>query len=140
MFNFGIYGFVNQQVPLYVNLEGSLIIPTIGEVQVAGYTLREAKERVIAKAKKRYYSSDISLTLTTPRTFLVKVTGMSQGVYEVSSVIRPTSILAKLYYDTLNVSKYKYMKQNAREFYVPEFSLRNIELIRKDGTTARVDI
>ena len=140
LFNFGIFGYINQQVPVYVLPEGVVVIPTVGEVYVNGLTLRQAKEKVIAATKKRYYSSDVSFTLTMPRIFIVKVSGMVQSSYEVNSVTRPSEILKRLYFDTTNVSRAAYNKNNEREIFVPQFSLRNIELIRKNGTTVKIDI
>ena len=140
LFNFGIYGYINQQVPVYVLPEGVVVIPTVGEVYVNGLTLREAKEKVVAATKKRYYSSDVSFALTSPRIFIVKVSGMVQSSYEVNSVTRPSEILKRLYFDTTNVSRASYEKSNEREVFVPQISLRNIELIRKNGSTVKVDI
>ena len=34
LFVFGLYGYVNQQLQLYVNPEGSVIIPTVGEIKI----------------------------------------------------------------------------------------------------------
>jgi polysaccharide export outer membrane protein len=140
LFNFGIFGYINQQVPIYVLPEGVVVIPTVGEVYVNGLTLRQAKEKVVAATKKRYYSSDVSFTLTMPRIFIVKVTGMVQSSYEVNSVTRPSEILKRLYFDTTNVSRASYNKNNEREIFSPQISLRNIELIRKNGTVVKVDI
>jgi protein involved in polysaccharide export with SLBB domain len=44
LFTLGLYGYINQQVPVVVSPEGSIIIPTVGEVKVSGVTLNEAKE------------------------------------------------------------------------------------------------
>ncbi len=140
LFSLGIYGFVNQQVPIYVNLEGSLIVPTIGEIKIGGLNLREAKEKVIKAVKKRYYSSDVSFTLSTPRSFLIRVAGMTQGTFEVNSVTRATQILSRLFFDTLNIYKREYFVRNKREYQVPEMSLRNIELHHKNGTILRIDL
>ena len=140
LFNFGIYGYLNQQVPIYVLPEGVVVIPTVGEVDVNGVTLREAKRRVVAATKKRYYSSDVSFTLTMPRIFIVKITGMVQSSYEVNSVTRPSEVLKRLFFDTTNVSRLTYEKQNERELLVPQISLRNLEIIHKNGTKSKVDI
>lgn len=140
LFTLGLYGFVNQQIPLAVSPEGSVVIPTVGEVKVSGYTLKEAKERVLAAVKKRYYSSDVSFTLNTPRTFLIKVSGLTQGSFEVSPVTRVSEILKVLIFDTLNTSRVFYEKTNEKEFFNAQISMRNIELIRKDGTVKHVDI
>jgi len=140
LFTLGLYGYVNQQVPVVVSPEGSIIIPTIGEVKVNGLTLADAKERVVTAVKKRYYSSDVSFTLNTPRTFLIKVSGLTQGTFEVSPVTRVSEILKVLIFDTLNTSRVFYEKTNQREFLNTQISLRNIELSRKDGSVVKVDV
>ncbi|MBK6504210.1 MAG: SLBB domain-containing protein [Ignavibacteria bacterium] len=140
LFTLGIYGYITQQIPLVVSPEGSVIIPTVGEVNVNGVTLAEAKSRVITAVKRRYYSSDVSFTLNSPRTFLVKISGLTQGTFEVSPVTRVSEILKVLLVDTLNTSKVYYEKSNDREFFNTQISLRNIELQRKNGTVKKVDI
>ena len=140
MFTLGLYGYINQQIPIVVSPEGSIIIPTVGEVKVSGLPLSEAKERVVVAVKKRYYSSDVSFTLNTPRTFLIKVSGLTQGTFEVSPVTRVSEILKVLIFDTLNTSRVFYEKTNQREFLNTQISLRNIELSRKDGSVVNVDI
>lgn len=140
LFTLGLYGYINQQVPLVVSPEGSVVIPTVGEVKVSEMSLTEAKSKVISAVKRRYYSSDVSFTLNTPRTFLIKVTGLTQGNFEVSPVTRVSEILKVLVFDTLNTSRVFYEKANEREFLKTQISLRNIELIRKDGSVKNVDI
>lgn len=140
LFTLGLYGFINQQVPLYVSPEGTVVIPTVGEVKVADITLAEARSRVVAAVKKRYYSSDVSFTLTMPRTFIVKVTGLTQGSFQATSTMRTSDIIKKVFYDTTNVSRYIYHADNTREQFVTQPSLRNIELIRKNGSKLSVDI
>jgi polysaccharide biosynthesis/export protein len=140
LFTLGIYGYINQQIPLSISPEGTVIIPTVGEIDLNGLRLREAKEKVVSAVKQRYYSSDVSFTLNTPRTFLVKVSGLTQGTFEVSPVTRVSEILKLLIFDTLNTSRVFYEKTNEREFFNSQISLRNIELFRKDGSVKHVDI
>lgn len=140
LFTLGLYGYINQQIPLAVSPEGTIVIPTVGEVNVNGLSLYDAKEKVVRAVKKRYYSSDASFTLNTPRTFLIKVSGLTQGTFEVSPVTRVSEILKILIFDTLNTSRVFYEKTNEREFFNSQISLRNIELFRKDGTVKHVDI
>ncbi|HMS65796.1 MAG TPA: SLBB domain-containing protein [Ignavibacteria bacterium] len=140
LFTLGIYGFVNQMIPISVSPEGLIIVPTIGAVDVSGLTINEAKQKVVTAVKNRYYSSDVSFSLNTPRTFLIKVSGLTQGTFEVSPVTRVSEILKQLIFDTLNTSRVFYEKTNEREFFNTQISLRNIELLRKDGTIINVDI
>lgn len=140
LFTLGLYGFINQQVPLYVSLEGSVVIPTVGEISVSDMTLKEAKEKVIKAVKKRYYSSDVSFTLTQPRTFLIKVNGLSQGIYEVSPVMRVSDLMSRVFYDTTNVTSVYNKKFNQAEFFQTQTSMRNIQLTRKNGSVVKVDL
>ncbi|MBS1492497.1 MAG: SLBB domain-containing protein [Bacteroidetes bacterium] len=140
LFSLGLYGFVNQQIPLYVSLEGSVIIPTVGEIQVANMSLKEAKEKVVKAVKKRYYSSDVSFTLTQPRTFLVKVNGLSQGIYEVSPVMRVSDLVSRVFYDTTNVTSVYNKRINQVDYFQTQTSMRNISLTRKDGSVLKVDL
>ncbi len=146
IFSLGIYGYINQQIPVAVSLEGTIIIPTVGEINVNGITLAEAKRKVTSAVKKRYYSSDVSFTLTTPRNFVIKVSGLNQGNFQVSAVTRVLSLLNNLVLDTLNISKNTNRKFTDNKNKIPEdifqiqMSLRNIELVRKNGRVEKVDI
>lgn len=140
MFNLGIFGYMNQTIPLVVTLEGSLVIPTVGEVKVNGLTLSDAKRKVVSAVKKRYYSSDVSLTLSMPRTFLVTVYSSIQSKMDVTPLTRASEIVSRVYYDTLDVSKISYKFNNEKNEFVPQMSLRNIEIIHKNGTTDIADL
>lgn len=137
LFSLGLYGYVNQIIPISVSLEGSVVIPTIGEIKIDGMTLKKAKEKVISAVKKRYYSSDVSFTLSQPRKFLIHVSGLTQGPYPVTSLTRASQLIATIVFDTLNVS----LKQDYPKMVeTSKFSLRNIELKRKDGSIVRIDL
>ena len=141
LFNLGIYGYINQQVPIYVSPEGTVIIPTVGEIDISDLTLNEARSKVVSKVKERYYSSDVSFTLAQPRLFLVKVSGLTQGTFKVYPISRPSDLLKRLFFDTTNVSRFVYEETNLqREVLTTQLSLRNIELIRKNGKVLKVDI
>lgn len=60
---------------LTVTPEGTLIIPTVGEVRVTDLTLGEAKKKVIEEIKKKYITGSPSVTLISPRSITVTVTG-----------------------------------------------------------------
>lgn len=135
IFSLGIWGILNQPLPLSVSPEGSLIIPSVGEVSIAGLTLAEAKTKVIEKVKKRYISADISLTLVSPRKFMVTVTGVGQGIYPTSAVLRASAIIAFVINDSVSL-----MKSGTSLGEKGSFSTRNIILTRKNGQTIRVDL
>lgn len=140
VFSLGIYGFLNQQLPITVNVEGSVLIPTIGEIKIDGLTLKDAKNKVISAVKKRYYSSDVSFTLVTPKTFLVTVSSIIQKQIEVNSTNRVSDLITYVYYDTVNVQRALYSFSNSSEFFKPTISMRNIEVVHKDGSISDVDL
>lgn len=137
IFSLGLYGYLNQVLPLTVSIEGTIIIPTVGEIRVNDLTLSEAKEKVIKAVKKRYFSSDVSFTLSQPRTFLIQVSGLTQGTYAVTSLSRPSQLLSSILFDTTN-AQHKY--DNSKMTIEMKYSLRNMEIKRKDGSVVRVDI
>lgn len=140
IFSLGIYGYLNQQIPIAVNIEGSVVIPTIGEIKVDGLSLKSTKTKVINAVKKRYYSSDISFTLMTPKTFLVTVSSILQKKFEVNATNRVSDIINKVFYDTIDVSRAQFTLNNKPEFFLQNLSLRNIEILHKDGTMTIVDL
>ena len=135
IFALGVWGIVNQPLPVAVSPEGSIIIPSVGEVMVNGLTLNETKKKVIAAVKKRYISAVISLTLISPRRFLITVSGVGQGTYPVSAIMRASTIIAFILSDSVSLSK---SGTSPGERY--NFSFRNIKLKRKNGEVQRVDL
>jgi protein involved in polysaccharide export with SLBB domain len=106
---------------LTVTPEGSLIVPTVGEVKVADMSLAQAKNKVIGEIKKKYLSGDPSVTLISPRKILVTVNG---------AVPTPGRI-------TLLATD---RVESAVRAFGAAVTNRNIILKRKDGTQQRVDI
>lgn len=144
VFTLGIYGYINQSIPLIVNPEGSVVIPTVGEVYVNGSNLTEAKKNVVEKVKKRYKATDVSFSLTSPRVFLVSINGLVQGKYQATSLTRASEMLKYILYDTTNITRvyYEQMMEERIENAVlkTQISVRNISLVRKDGSVKKVDL
>jgi polysaccharide export outer membrane protein len=135
VFSLGIWGVLNQAIPLVVSPEGSLIIPSVGEVNISGMTLALAKESVIAKVKHRFIAGDITLTLISPRKFTVTVTGVGQGSYPMSAVMRASRLIAFVMSDSLSL-----MRSGTSPGERTRFSVRNITLTRKNGEKYRIDL
>lgn len=144
LFLLGIYGYTNQQMQLYVNPEGSIVIPYVGEIYLHGLTLKKAKELVYERVKKRYHSSEVSFNLLAPRTFLVSLTGLVQGKFEATPLTRASELIKYIVFDTMNVSRtyYENMMKQSKEpnLLRTTMSVRNITLHRKDGTVLKVDL
>jgi polysaccharide biosynthesis/export protein len=138
---------ISLQLP--VTPEGSVIIPTVGEVSVSGLHLDEAKKRVLSEIRKKYISGIISFTLLTPRIFTVRVTG--SGFLENTVYVQATERAQ----DAISMAKSKsdellkamsltnagsnLSKEEAQNLWV-EGSLRKIKIRHKDGTESTADI
>ena len=112
---------------LTVSPEGTLIIPTIGEVQIADLTLAKAKEKILSEARKKYLTADITATLVKPRPIIVTVAGsvLKPGLYTLNAVDRVHRAIEEA---------------NKPSQAPPEMSMRNIVLKHKDGSIDRVDL
>ncbi len=79
-----------------VTVEGTVIIPTVGEVKVSGLTLSEAKGKMIQKIKSKYIASEITTTLIAPRSFNITITGygVKEGNYKARAIDRVSNAIA----------------------------------------------
>jgi polysaccharide biosynthesis/export protein len=160
IFQLGLWGPFSVTYPVTVTPEGTIIIPTVGEVAVAGMKLSEAKIRVMQKIRTKYTSGDVTFTLLKPRSIIVTLRGsvVRQGQYVVTVVDRVEKLLSlgaaaepsptKLTVSTWMQSSPDALKEeNAKAAKAAQVgenteraSMRNILLMRKNGDTVRVDI
>ena len=132
-----------------VTPEGLLVIPTVGEVAVAGEALAAVKKNVQEAVRRKYNSNDIGVHLYSMRAFRVTVVGAvaTPGTYTVSPVDRVDRVVALADFD----AEAKALKQQADKENTPGFfqieekpptpiSLRNIKLRRASGDTLAVDL
>jgi protein involved in polysaccharide export with SLBB domain len=169
--NVGLWGPLSVSLPLtsaplVVTPEGTLIVPTVGEIRVAGLSLADVKERVSREVKKKYLDCDVTVTLLSPRTFLVNVSGvgLNQDTYVASAVERVDKLVTEaIRMHTLSsatasqamptvkgqgIEKESLVKEtptseakrNELKEPAKELSTRNILLRRRDGKSYRVDI
>ncbi len=158
-FTIGIWGAMGITYPISVNPEGSLIIPTVGIVNVSELKLSEVKKRVTDKIEQKYLNSDVSVTLTAPRTFLVQVSGVvaSPSTYKVTSVDRADKAIILSNVTTLSAANTLLInpsRENERELALDlqkldpnkisdiykRVSTRKVILYRKDGTNVNIDL
>ncbi|MGH7599562.1 MAG: SLBB domain-containing protein, partial [bacterium] len=133
-----------------VTPEGSLLIPTVGELSVAGSTLAEAKEKIREAVRKKYTAGEISVNLVSLRTFKVTVAGAvaNPGAYTVSPVDRVDRVvyLANLAATPPAQAVEKNLEPAPAGFRAaetkpaPAISLRNIKLYRRNKDTLDVDL
>lgn len=139
-----IWGEIPLSYTTMVTPEGSVLVPTVGEISVREKTLREVKDLIGKEAAKRYTKAPVTVTLLAPRTFNVHVAGVvsAPGAYEVSPIDRADKAmyLANLVPDTKKAAS-AFDESNKIVSYTaeppeekPPFSMRNILLLRGKDT------
>lgn len=147
-----------SEVPLTFNTlvtaEGTLIIPTVGEIHVAGHSLKELKEVVAREVRRKYAKGEVGATLVSPRSFVVKVAGIvsNPGAYVVTSADRVdraiylANLLSITRVQQPNPLKLIEKEKSQAPFQTEEEqperqpSLRNIKVYRGNGDTVNVDL
>ncbi|MBI1804260.1 MAG: SLBB domain-containing protein [Ignavibacteriae bacterium] len=121
---------------LPVTPEGTLIIPTVGEVIVSDLTLAKAKEKILGEARKKYLRVEITATLIKPRPVIVNIVGnvLNPGTYTLNAVDRVHKAIELA--NTLKRTQPEADLQTVKE----DMSTRNIVLRHRDGTQERVDL
>ncbi len=130
--NVGMWGPTPISLNLSVNPEGTLIIPTYGELKIGGMTLADAKAYARKKLGEQFRKSDITLTLIYPRTFYVVVAG------RVKTPARYTSNAFDRVDRVFTLSNLPLNSSDTSR--PPDFSLRRIKLIHSNGTSENVDL
>jgi len=94
-FTISIAGGIEEQFQAIVGADGSIVLPYITAVKVAGKTLAEAKADINSALGKVIRESDLTVSLTSARMFIVNVVGMVNlpGNQTVSAVHRVFSAI-----------------------------------------------
>lgn len=135
---------------LTVTPEGTLIVPTVGEVRITDLTLSEAKKKVITEIKKKYLTGNPSVTLLSPRQILITVTGAVPfpGKYLLYATDRIDNAIAmanKKPKDVIPETKEINLGKEIRKDIATQFdensqTKRNIRVTRHTGDIIRADI
>ena len=154
------WGVPPTQYTVPVTPEGTLLIPTVGEVPVAGMTLTAAKKRVTEAVEKRYLRGSFSMTLIRPRALIVNLQGAvtKPGMYLASPIDRVEKIIISGASDIrtpnttftipafsstglpLSEDEIKVPRISAKPELDEQTSTRNVKVIRRTGDTLYVDI
>ena len=138
---------IDLQIP--VTPEGSVVIPAVGEIQVAGMHLDEAKKKVFSGIRKKFISSEITFTLLTPRVFAVTVQGVvkNEGTVYLQATERVDAAVAQANLveskSNRNESPEAIRRSSSITLIVrPDTvgSLRKIIIRHKDGSRGRADL
>lgn len=155
-----LWGPVSVSYSLPVTPEGTIIIPTVGEIHVGEQRLSDVKKQATDLVKKRYPTSEVTVTLLRPRSFVVSLKGTvtKAGQYVATAVERVEKIImegAAIQYPTTSYAipavsptdgfpiqseTYRPPKVNQKDQLYEYTSTRNIKLIRHNKDTVRVDI
>ncbi len=126
---------------LVVTPEGTLLIPTVGRVEVGDATLDSVKAKVVRLIGKKYIKADVSLTLLTPRKVVVQIGGyiLNEGRKEVYATQRVNDLIAmSSTFPTEKLTADEYAAQLRR--LVNDASDRRIVLKRRGGLSVHVDL
>lgn len=154
IFDISIWGNLPISYTSIVTPEGSLIIPTIGVIDIKNKTLEEVKATVSEAGKKVYAKNEISTTLLAARVFSVTVGGVvvnpgtffASAVQRVDQVIYMANLQTDLTINNISSVQSEERQLNQRSDVVKyfrneelleknlEMSLRNIVLIRENDT------
>lgn len=118
-----VRGQVATDVPLLVEPEGTIYVPSSGIVNAAGRTLADVRTEILQRVRQYYRNVELQLRLARPRTFRVYLTGQ---------VTAPGPVLANGSYRLADVLEVERLQPGA--------SQRNIEVIHTDGTSERCDL
>lgn len=146
MFNVGIWSTVPLTFQVPVTPEGSVVIPTVGEIFISGKTLAEARELTLKEIKKKYISGNATFTLYVPRQFTVTVRGMvlNEGIYTVYATQRVDALLQvvndKTIYKEKTISQDVAKTEEEVERKLAASSRRHITIVRKNGNIVFADI
>lgn len=121
---------------LPVTPEGTLILPTVGEIRISDFTLHDAKERIHAELRKKYISGAPTVTLVQPREVVVIVQGevMNPGTYVLPAFARVDRAIEEA--NVLMPDQGKF----ALEYLISRMSARHIYVRHKDGSSSVADI
>jgi polysaccharide export outer membrane protein len=121
---------------LTVTPEGTLIIPTVGEVRVADMTLSAARRKVIDALGKRYRIGEPTFTLVTPRPIVITVRGtvLNPGSYVMAAYNRVDKAVEEAN-KLLTGQRFDELQP-----VLERMSTRRVIVRHKDGTQSRADI
>ncbi len=162
LFSIDIWTNVPMNFVVPVTPEGSLIIPSVGSIEVKNLTLAQLKKKVKQELRKDFIKGDITVTLLSPRIFIVNVSGVvnNPGMYYASATQRVDAAVyqANLTSKLQQTSIDKFNPQEQRDLlnrsdvitYFGNYklteeplkiSLRNIKIIRNNNEdTLTVDL
>ena len=93
--NIHMFGEMEEEFPVTISPEGTVVIPTVGSVSVAGLDLRSAKKKIRDLVRGSYLKADVKIDLLVMRKFRVYLVGEVEqpGTYFAQASDRLTDII-----------------------------------------------
>jgi protein involved in polysaccharide export with SLBB domain len=94
-FQIYLWGEMENQVDATINPQGSLIVPSVGEIDLHDFTLAQAKTKIQENISRKYRSNEISINLVTLKKFRIYVSGEVElpGTYFVQGSDRVSDVI-----------------------------------------------
>ncbi|MBB5338661.1 SLBB domain-containing protein [Tunturiibacter gelidoferens] len=131
-----LWGGVSQTFPRNIDREGTIVLPDVGAVLVAGLPLGRAQELIQQELGKQFRDAKVSVTLSRLRTIRVYIVGDVQrpGAYDLSSLATPLNALyaagGPTNLGSLRIARQYRGKELVREVDLYDFLLHGV---RPDG-------
>lgn len=139
-----IWGEFDHRYEVKINPEGSVLIPTVGLIDISDLSLTRAKRKISEEVKRRYSAVDVSIVLSNLRTFRVFISGevLNPGSYPAWAVDRVSDVIARAggFADQIPEEKLQEIRRDFALLSTVESSRRSILIRRQDGTEAPVDL
>lgn len=134
LFSISIGGTQPIQSLVPVSSDGYLVVAGIDRVEVAGKSLAEAQQNIVALLAENFRNVPVNVSLAQPRQFFVHVTGAvpQPGRYLALPVSRVSDVLEQATYSV--DAEPPPTNKNYRS------ALRNVEVHHSDGTVDTVDL
>lgn len=117
-------GNINELYKLRVDLSGNILIPKIGSISVLNLSLSQANEKISKVVSDSYIGTSANLSVVKPSLKKISVIG---------SVSKPGTYLVNPFVSISEAIKYaEGLQENA--------SLRNIKILKPDGTSNSFDL
>jgi polysaccharide biosynthesis/export protein len=123
-----------------VSPEGRVTVPMVGSIDVAGLNLTETKQRIHNLVREQFIEGAISVSLMSPRSFSVHVSGLVKrpGPHPASAVHRVINAIFMA--GIFEGGTLRGADGPGTDGHLLYSSLRNIQLYRKSGDTMSVDL
>jgi len=130
-----------------VTPEGTVIIPTVCEIEVSGLRLSTAKEKILSEIRKKYIMGNPTVTLLKPRDLIVTIAGNVR--YPGRYMMNASERIDRLIQDANNVVRpvggsstldNSLPSEPNTDYHSDTASKRSIIVRHRDGSMQRADI